>query len=45
MSESGGRANHEHGVFSFLATQWRAFIGADRLAIDLTRPTTKAVRQ
>ena len=45
MSESEGRANHEHGVFLFLATQWRALIGADRLAIDLSWPTTKAVRQ
>ena len=45
MSESEGRANHEHGVFSFLAAQRRALIGADRLAMDVTWPTTKAVRQ
>jgi hypothetical protein len=45
MSESEGRPNHERGVFSFLGTQWRAFIGADQLAIDLTRPTTTAVHQ
>ena len=32
MSESEGRANHEHGAFSFLATQWRALIGASLAA-------------
>ena len=28
MSEPEGRANHRYGSFSFLATQWRAVIGA-----------------
>ena len=36
MSEPEGRANHEHGSFSFLATKWRALIGADPFAIGST---------
>jgi hypothetical protein len=35
MSESAGRANHEHGSVSFLATKWRGLIGADVLAADV----------
>ena len=45
MSEPEGRANHEHGSFSFLATQWRALIGADPFATGVMWPKTREVRQ
>lgn len=38
MSESGGRANHEHGWY--LGTQCRALIGADPVSPDPLSPTT-----
>ena len=45
MSEPEGRANNEHGSVSFLATQWRALIGADRFATDVMWPTTWRVHR
>ncbi len=45
MSETGGRANRQHGSFSFLATKWRVFIGADGLALDSMWPKTRVVHQ
>ena len=41
MSEPAGRANHEHGLFSFLGSQWRALIGAGLLAVGLVWLTTR----
>ena len=45
MSELTGRANHQHGAFSFLATQWRPLIGAGVSAIGLWSPTTWMAHQ
>jgi hypothetical protein len=35
------RANNQHGAVSFLATQWRALIGADRSATSSTWSMTR----
>jgi hypothetical protein len=45
MSEPEGRANHQHGAFSFLATKWRALIGADVFAISSMLRTAWMVHQ
>ena len=45
MSESEGRANHEHGVLSFLVPEGRALVGVGWLAAGLIWPRTKAVRR
>ena len=45
MSEPEGRANHQYGAFSFLATEWRVLIGAGSFAIDVKLPTTWMVHQ
>jgi hypothetical protein len=45
MSEPEGRANHQHGAFAFLATEWRALIGADAFAIGSVLPAIWLVHQ
>ncbi len=45
MSEPEGRANQAHGSVAFLATKWRALIGADAPATRLTSSTTRTVHQ
>ena len=45
VSEPEGRANHQHGSFSFLATKWRALIGARFVVDGSVLPTTWVVHQ
>ena len=45
MSEPEGRANHEHGSVSFLATKWRAVIGVDSFGSSMTLSLTWMVHQ
>ena len=39
------RANHQYGAVSFLATQWRALIGANPAADDQAKPQTRITHQ
>ncbi len=45
MSEPEGRANHDHGSVSFLATKWRALIGARKPGTEAVVTTSQVVHR